>query len=199
MEVNISKFKLYIHTAKFFSNVDGLLSLINKLVGERDFIVVINENNSWLREQADAKGVTLGDFSRESADGILIIDNQHNSEKKQIDECKKIGVPTRVVTLVLAGLSNKKKGESYDVFIGRGSIYGNPYSVKEIGSRDEVIRMHEYDFERGLLNKCDEIKTSLGAMEGAALGCYCSPMRCHGEVYVRYINSNSWRKIKNFV
>ncbi|WP_210498997.1 DUF4326 domain-containing protein [Vibrio crassostreae] len=197
MEVNISKFKLYIHAAKYFSNVDGLLHLINKLVGEREFNVEIN-NNSWLKEQVAAKEISFGDFSKEEADGILIIDNQHNSEKKQIAECKKLGTPTRIVTLLLAGLSNKKKGEPYDVFIGRGSIYGNPYSVTEIGSRDEVIRMHEYDFERELLNKCEEIKSSFEAMEGVTLGCYCSPMKCHGEVYVRYINSNSWSKIKNF-
>ena len=37
---------------------------------------------------------------------------------------------------------NKYK-ESYDVYIGRGSIWGNPFIIGKDGDRDEVIKKYE--------------------------------------------------------
>ena len=48
------------------------------------------------------------------------------------------------------------KTENYDVYIGRGSDWGNPYAIGIDGDRDEVIRKYQYDFERGYLKSSKE-------------------------------------------
>lgn len=67
--------------------------------------------------------------------------------------------------------------EKYDVYIGRGSKWGNPFIIGKDGTRDEVIEKYtEY------ILKKPELMNSLQELRGKRLGCYCSPLRCHGDV-----------------
>ena len=75
------------------------------------------------------------------------------------------------------------KKEPYDVYIGRGSKWGNPFIIGKDGRREEVIRKYaEY-----LANK-EELLTALDELDGKVLGCYCTPQACHGDVLIRFIN-----------
>ena len=71
------------------------------------------------------------------------------------------------------------KRKPYDVYIGRGSIWGNPYVIGRDGTRDEVIAQYrEYLLSRPhLLARLPELK-------GKTLGCWFSPNACHGDVLV---------------
>ena len=73
--------------------------------------------------------------------------------------------------------------ENYDVYIGRPSIYGNPYRVGIDGTREEVIEMYERYARR---NK--EIMQNIPSLVGKKLGCFCKPKRCHGDVLVKLIS-----------
>lgn len=86
---------------------------------------------------------------------------------------------------------NKNK-EPFDVYIGRGSKWGNPYTHKTntkaefiVESRDEAIKLYRKYITVGngkhLLNDIHEL-------EGKTLGCYCKPKKCHGDVLVDLIN-----------
>lgn len=81
--------------------------------------------------------------------------------------------PTRVVHC---------KKEPYDVYIGRPSKWGNPFIIGKDGNRKEVIeRYREYiKGRKDLLAALEEIK-------GKALGCWCKPQPCHGDVLVELI------------
>lgn len=67
-----------------------------------------------------------------------------------------------------------------DVYIGRGSKWGNPFRIPQHGTRDEVIELYE---ER-LLNS-PELMAALPELKGKVLGCYCKPKDCHGDVLAR--------------
>ena len=77
---------------------------------------------------------------------------------------------------------NKYK-ESYDVYIGRGSKWGNPFKLGDGVSRDEVIQKYRrYLWEQikaGVITKQDLIE-----LDGKRLGCFCKPKSCHGDVIV---------------
>lgn len=74
-----------------------------------------------------------------------------------------------------------KYAAPYDVYIGRGSIWGNPFVIGEHGSRDEVIAAyHEY------LQQHDELLAKIPELRGKVLGCYCKPKRCHGDILALY-------------
>ena len=78
---------------------------------------------------------------------------------------------------------NKYK-ESYDVYIGRGSKWGNPFIIGQHGNRQEVIEAYHAWITHGqgvhLLKDLHELK-------GKTLGCFCKPKACHGDVLVKLI------------
>ena len=80
--------------------------------------------------------------------------------------------------------------EPYDIYIGRGSPWGNPYSHLSYGkakfetrTRDEAIDK----YKEWILTQ-PELLSRLEELRGKRLGCYCSPLRCHGHVLVELLN-----------
>lgn len=100
-----------------------------------------------------------------------------------------MGTLIRRIPVRLARVANVAKGERCDVYIGRGSKWGNPYAIGHNGDRDEVIRLFRYDFERDLLNGGVSYKKELARFHGKVLGCHCKPAPCHGDVLAEYLNT----------
>lgn len=75
------------------------------------------------------------------------------------------------------------KKEQYDVYIGRPSKWGNPFTMPE-NTRDEAVDK----YEQWILNNPELLK-DLPELTGKILGCYCSPKRCHGDVLLKLANS----------
>lgn len=82
---------------------------------------------------------------------------------------------------------NRRK-EEFDIYIGRGSRWGNPYKIGPDGDRQEVIRKYEYDF-RAAIRRGEIVRKDLEALRGKRLGCYCKPYDCHGDVIARAVNN----------
>lgn len=75
--------------------------------------------------------------------------------------------------------------ESWDVYIGRPSKWGNPYEIpkpERPGDRERVIaRFREYILAQpALLAELEELR-------GKILGCWCAPKPCHGDVLVELL------------
>lgn len=95
---------------------------------------------------------------------------------------KEIVFPTRVVNCRRA---------PYDVYIGRGSKWGNPWThlplagtlaEYQVATREDAIDA----FERYLLDS--ELIHDLHELQGQVLGCYCKPKSCHGDILARLAN-----------
>lgn len=77
------------------------------------------------------------------------------------------------------------KREPYDVYIGRPSIFGNPFVIGPDGDRATVIRKYrEY-----LMEKPELITKARSQLRGKTLGCWCHPQPCHGDVLLELVNS----------
>jgi len=74
------------------------------------------------------------------------------------------------------------KREAYDVYIGRPSMWGNPYQIGRDGTRQEVIEKYEV-----YLRGSPHLMAALPTLAGKTLGCWCSPKPCHGDALVRLI------------
>ena len=72
--------------------------------------------------------------------------------------------------------------EDKDVFIGRGSKWGNPFIIGKDGDRDLVIERYIDYFEN---NK--ELIKDIEELKGKNLICYCSPKACHGDYLIKKI------------
>ena len=81
---------------------------------------------------------------------------------------------------------NKYK-DQYDVYIGRGSIFGNPYIIGTDGTREEVIDKYKDWF----YNKLTEtsFKEAVLKLQHKKLGCFCKPKPCHGDIIADYLNN----------
>lgn len=79
-----------------------------------------------------------------------------------------------------------QQAQHYDVYIGRGSPWGNPFVIGEHGTRAEVIAKYEESIKSrpGMLQR---IRTEL---RGKILGCWCAPKPCHGDVLARIANED---------
>lgn len=85
------------------------------------------------------------------------------------------------------------KKEPYDVYIGRGSKWGNPFIIGKDGNRDEVIKKYHM-----WIIKQPELMNSLNELDSKTLGCWCvnKPInyvrknkRCHGEVLLKLLDN----------
>jgi hypothetical protein len=75
------------------------------------------------------------------------------------------------------------KKTKYDIFVGRPSIWGNPYVIGKDGSREEVIAKY-----REYLMKDSFLLSRIKELKGKVLGCYCSPLPCHAEILAEIAN-----------
>jgi hypothetical protein len=75
---------------------------------------------------------------------------------------------------------HKNKG-AYDVYIGRGSIWGNPFINGKHGDRAAVIRLYEEYFESS-----PHLIARLPELLGKRIACFCAPLACHGHVLKRW-------------
>lgn len=74
--------------------------------------------------------------------------------------------------------------DHYDVYIGRPSKWGNPFTIGKDGTREEVISKY-----REYLNSNQELLSSVSELKGKTLGCWCSPKSCHGDILSELANS----------
>jgi len=87
----------------------------------------------------------------------------------------------------LTRVINISSGEPYDVYIGRGSKWGNPFKIGVHGNRKEVLNL----FKERLLND-PELLESIKELQGKVLGCHCKPKACHGDIYCDILNVNNF-------
>jgi hypothetical protein len=76
------------------------------------------------------------------------------------------------------------KREPFDVYIGRPSKWGNPFSHKDgtlaefrVETREEAIASYAE-----WIKTQPELLESLPELRGKVLGCWCAPLACHGDV-----------------
>ena len=86
----------------------------------------------------------------------------------------------------LTRVVNKRK-EKFDVYIGRGSLFGNAFIIGTDGTREEVIEKYRKWFHKRL--KDDWFVREVHALQGKRLGCFCAPLPCHGDVIKEYLDS----------
>lgn len=75
------------------------------------------------------------------------------------------------------------KDEEFDVYIGRGTKWGNKFIEGVDGTREEVIALYEQEF----LDSPWLHSRAIIELQGKVLGCHCKPKSCHGDILVNFI------------
>ena len=90
-----------------------------------------------------------------------------------------------------------------DIYIGRGSRWGNPFRIGRYSTREEAVDKHmnwlqqwiKYK-KRIVIDGYDNrwVIGHLKQLERKALGCFCFPLPCHGDNLITLVKERLWIK-----
>ena len=84
--------------------------------------------------------------------------------------------------------------DSYDVYIGRPSEWGNPFThIRDRETKAEhLVRNREEAISkyREWILQQPHLLAKLETLRGKKLGCWCKPKSCHGDVLIQLLNSD---------
>jgi len=180
----------FLSYSKFERKVDKIISSLEKVE-----LIFVRDENDFIERYAKSKDLQTiwyesnKEALKEVTHAILFQDEERNCFFILHNELLDKHVPTRTINLKITKVSNKDIGDSYDIYIGRGTLWGNPYQMGKEGTRNEVIAKFAYDFEKRFLKLPEQFDVNIEKLRGKTLGCHCKPAACHGDVIANYLNS----------
>jgi len=175
---------------KFERKITKIISSIQKVE-----LICVSDDNDFCQRLSRENKVPFLVFQNHATalevvtHAILFQDEERNCFFTLYNELMDREIPIRKINLKITKVSNKDLGHSYDIYIGRGTLWGNPYQIGAEGTRDEVIAKYAYDFERRFVKLPEQFDANIEKLRGKTLGCHCKPAACHGDVIAHYLNS----------
>ncbi len=187
--------RLFKSYSKFHRKVERIISNLGQVI-----LVCPNDFNGFIERMSNehqliAEIKLCSDWHTTDITHAIIFDDGEEflAEKEKI---QMNNIPLRYISILITRVVNindeaeykSVKSTPYYEYIGRGSYWGNPYSMYEDGEeREEVIRKFKYDFDYEKFPKKD--KKEVYKLTGKRLGCFCKPQACHGDILADYLNS----------
>lgn len=72
------------------------------------------------------------------------------------------------------------KKSVYDIYVGRPSVWGNPFVIGVHGTREEVVAKYE-----AWVKTQPKLMATIPTLKGKMLSCWCHPQACHADVLAR--------------
>ena len=98
------------------------------------------------------------------------------------------------MTKVVNIRNRKNWKEEGVVYIGRGSMFGNPYKIGKDSNRDQVIEKYFQYFISNYIHD-GAFGAAILELRDKTLGCYCRPkdgfqgkVMCHGQIIAAYLD-----------
>ncbi len=167
---------------------------ISHYLGTRDRIFYLRDLQTLLQKLDDSRVQVLGD-ELGMIDRALIFRDARKPPPQLLDLLRQHAISGHLIHTPITEVVNVET-EGFDIYIGRGSYWGNPYAIGDrnaldeaVNDRAEAIRKFAYDFEHNLLRDGARFKQKLVTLRGTKLGCHCKPFACHGDILATYLNS----------
>lgn len=98
--------------------------------------------------------------------------------------------------------------DRYDIYIGRPSIFGNPFAIGDGRDRDGVIKDFS-DWLKGVRfvgyrkEQRERVIKAIPGLRGKVLGCWCKPhegfkrrLLCHGQILAGMCDGRSPKEVE---
>jgi len=82
------------------------------------------------------------------------------------------------------------KREGCDVYVGRPTKWGNPFSHQNNTTAEFIVATREdaiLEFEKWFKRQPELVEAAKKELRGKTLGCYCAPKSCHADVLLAAI------------
>lgn len=184
--------KLFLCRQKFERKISRIISRLSdyKIIYPFDYNNFIEESPTIVSKQK----LLHSEWENIAITHAIIFDdgNEFPSERNKLIKNNALirDIKIQITRVVNIKYKTEYKGlkstNSYE-YIGRGSYWGNNYSMFESGEdREDVIRKYKYDFDKDLF--IDKSKSEVHKIAGKILGCFCKPENCHGDILADYLN-----------
>jgi hypothetical protein len=118
---------------------------------------------------------------------IKLIIKKDNAVKTVRDEMliAKLKSGKTIVVNQTTDIATIKYAEEHDLYVraDRYSDWGNPFEIQKDGDRDTVCHNYEVYY----LPHKPSLLSKIQLLKGKALGCWCSPLRCHCDSLLKLI------------
>ena len=92
------------------------------------------------------------------------------------------------MTTVVNQANNIRSNHTFDVYIGRGSPFGNPYAIGPNRTREQAIEQYRELFDARILDP--KFRVKIMSLQGKRLVCYCKPAACHGDIIKAWLDEH---------
>lgn len=172
-------------TNKILSRIDGFKIITtldhNNLLKDKFSGIAITESGLRKRNSEIRRTLSKADYFIAFWDGTELDQYIYNAHLLEIS--------SRIVTIETTKVSNKDRGDEYDIYIGRGTPWGNPFAIGHDGmTREDVIEKYRIFFNDNFANNPEKLK-ELKSLRNKTLGCHCKPAACHGDIIADFLNS----------
>lgn len=190
---------LYPHIFNCYSKFSRKVKRITSSLGSVT-LVYPNDPNGFIQKicsenPAQIVSSKLVDWTLDDVTHAIVFDDGEEFAEETA-KFKSSDKPLRIINIAITRVINIKTESKYQAekstpgyeYIGRGSYWGNPYSMYDEGDdREEVIRKYKYDFDFEKFPNKE--KSEVYKLAGKRLGCFCKPQACHGDVLADFLNS----------
>lgn len=161
-------------------------------------IVGVNDPKDILKQYCDARGIRYSAKQcKGRADAVHIIEKVNRlvmfwtgRDTHDLIFCAiSARVPYKIVPVPITTVWNKDADQEFDLYIGRGGPWGNPFPIipGTNETRDVVIEKYRQYFATEILEN-PSMRAQLLKLQGLRLGCHCKPSSCHGDVIAEFLN-----------
>ena len=91
---------------------------------------------------------------------------------------------------------NVKEKVDFEIFGGRGGLFGNPFRIGKDGDRKQVIEKFKIYFWNRI-NEDEDFRKECVVLKDKVVGCYCKPLDCHLDVIVSWLDKGAPIKGEN--
>jgi hypothetical protein len=108
--------------------------------------------------------------------------------KRSLPQAAKCDCVDWGATYCLAGCASNQRPQ--EVYIGRPSVFGNPFVIGRDGTREDVVEKYrEWFHAQDSAEWVRELRQLLRNARHSDLNlvCWCAPQACHGDVIKQYL------------
>lgn len=175
-----------------FNCYDKFKRHMDKHIQECDLLIYKDDANGHIHRyvtERDLVHVCISDFNKikpKNFDSAVIFEDPDDTSDV-VTYLEEAASNFHLVPVAITKVVNKYR-DSYDVYIGRGSDWGNPVAITNDVSREDAIEAFESMLQVTIDSRPD-ILERLEELRGKTLGCFCKPQACHGDILADYLNS----------
>lgn len=165
---------IFVGNISYQTNDQQFHSFFDRACGHVRSARIIYDNRT---QQSRGFGFVEFDTSIAYENALALDGSSFNGRKLKISPSKPQTNDTEPIVEQKTRVVHCKK-EKYDVYIGRPSIWGNPFVIGRDGDKPERIRK----YREWIMNQPELLERAKRELRGRTLACWCKPEACHGDI-----------------